>query len=245
MSKYNQGVSVLLSILSAIGVVGTAVLAATETPKALKKIEESDAKTPTEKAKACWKCYIPAAAAGAATILAIGGSAILNKKTQASLAAAYAIAERGYKEYSGKVKEIFGQEAHETILKAVQAEKAQPEKISAVNWLDVTSLDFEGYDEEPVLFYDVYGDRYFTARPIDVLQAEYHTNRNFSLRGDACVNEFYNFLGVEPLLGHDQIGWEVVDELYFIDFNHVRNETDDGLVCYILEFSEPWEMGSV
>ena len=30
------------------------------------------------------------------------------------------------------------------------------------------------------------------------LQAEYHLNRNFSLRGEASVNEFNSFLGIAP-----------------------------------------------
>ena len=31
-----------------------------------------------------------------------------------------------------------------------------------------------------------------------VLMAEYHLNRNYILRGEAVINELYEFLGLEP-----------------------------------------------
>ena len=56
-----------------------------------------------------------------------------------------------------------------------------------------------------------------------MLQAEYHLNRNFAIRGgDGTVNEFYEFLGLAPIDGGDTIGWAVCDELRWVDFNHTK-----------------------
>lgn len=73
----------ILSILGTAGVVTTAILAVKATPKALERIEDAKAAKPPENVEkltrmetiaACWQCYIPATAAGIATIGCILGS---------------------------------------------------------------------------------------------------------------------------------------------------------------------------
>lgn len=88
----------ILTCIGAVGVVATAVLAVKATPKADGLIKADSrrnhdgnpyAATKLEAVKSCWKCYIPAAATGVATIICIFGANTLNKKQQASLASAY------------------------------------------------------------------------------------------------------------------------------------------------------------
>ena len=90
----------ILTCIGAAGVVATAVLAVKATPKADSLIKADSrrnhdgdpyAATKLEAVKSCWKCYIPAAATGVATIICIFGANTLNKKQQASLASAYAL----------------------------------------------------------------------------------------------------------------------------------------------------------
>lgn len=104
----------ILTCIGAAGVVATAVLAVKATPKADSLIKADSrrnhdgdpyAATKLEAVKSCWKCYIPAAATGVATIICIFGANTLNKKQQASLASAYALVNRSYSDYKHKLKE--------------------------------------------------------------------------------------------------------------------------------------------
>lgn len=241
----------LVAIVASVGVVGTAVLAVKATPKALKKIQtdseknhdgDPNAATTSEKIKSAWSCYIPAAAVGAATILCIFGSNALNRKQQASLAAAYNLVSRQYAQYRDKVKEICGKETHDRIMRELAAEKVDDDHaIYAQGGFYQSDLDFEGASEERRLFYDRFSERYFESTFSKVLQAEYHINRNLCLRGEVTLNEFYSFLGIEPIEGGDSIGWFIDDdEIYWIDFGHPYMPVDDGLNhdnidCWIID----------
>ena len=109
-------------------------------------------------------------------------------------------------------------------------------------------LATEENDGEPKLFYDEHSNRYFEATIEQVIQAEYHLNRNFTLRGYVYLNEFYEFLGLSITEYGDVMGWAVnYDEIYWVDFNHRKVAMDDGLEVYIIETPyeptyEPWNM---
>ena len=75
--------------------VTTVVLAVKATPKALQLIEEekrnrkTDHLKPVDMVKATWKCYIPAALTGTASVACIIGANSVNTRRHAALAAAY------------------------------------------------------------------------------------------------------------------------------------------------------------
>lgn len=59
-------------------------------------------------------------------------------------------------------------------------------------------------------------------------------NRDFVIGGYRSVNDFYEFLGIEPISGGDEIGWNISSGLVWIDFDHYKTVLDDGLeVCVI------------
>ena len=121
--------STILTCIGAIGVVATAVLAAKETPKALALVEKAEEEkgeelTNLEKVKVAAPAYIPAIAVGASTIICVFGANILNKRTQATLAGAYPLIDRTYKEYRKKVDELYGEGASDE----VQVELAKEHK---------------------------------------------------------------------------------------------------------------------
>lgn len=216
---------VILSILAIPGVVATAVLAA----RGAKKDEQE--KT--------WKNYIPAAAVGTGTILCVAGAAVLNKRQQASLTTAYALLHEGYKRYSDKVRELYGEEAHERVMKDISVEDARD--------VDLVTYDMDRYDngifsddEEPVLFYEnlagLETGRYFRATPSKVLLAATAINRMYSLGGGPSLNKFYDLLGIDRVEGGDIVGWD--NGLDYIDFGYIQNELDDGMRYYIIH--TPW-----
>lgn len=233
MHKYS---SIILPMVSSIGVVATAASAIKATPTAIKLIEEdrlrneSEEYTNKDALRSCWKCYIPSAVIGAATITCIFGTAILNNKQQASLISAYTLASKSFDQYKDKVKELLGEEAHEQVMEAIALEKCKDTYVYAPTIVgeQCLSTDKNNYSECIFTFYDSIGERYFETSIQQVIEAEYHLNRNFCLRGSATVNEFYDFLGLKGSDKGDILGWDINDEYFWIDFNHIETTIDDG-----------------
>lgn len=88
---------------------------------------------------------------------------------------------------------------------------------------------------EPILFYDEQGHRYFNAPLEQVIMAEYYLNRDYVMGGVVLLNNFYEFLGLEPTEYGQINGWCGGDGFAWIDFNHKKVTMDDGLECYIIE----------
>lgn len=233
--------STVLTCLGGIGVVATSIMAIKATPKALELIEEAKKEkgeklSKWETVKVAAPKYIPAMMTGVATITCIFGSNVLNKRQQASLISAYALLDESYKKYRHKVIEKYGEEAHEEIMNEIAVEETKEVYIHANNLgTDCTQFLEEDYSK-PVLFYDEYGKRYFEAPIEQVILAEYHFNRNYTFRGYALLNEFYDFLGLEQTDYGREVGWAVEDDgSYWVDFNHRKVKLDNGLECYIIE----------
>lgn len=246
IQQFAKASPTILSCLAAAGVIGTAILAARSTPKALWKIREDskekhdgdpDAYTALEAVKSAWICYIPAAVTGTATIVCIFGANVLNKRQQASLASAYALLNDSYQNYKSKLKELYGDEAHRKIIDAIAAEKTTDVYISSAGVFGKNSLDFDEHDpRDNRLFYDSFSQRYFESSINRVIQAEYHLNRNFMFAGYIALNDFYEFLGLEKTDFGESVGWSGVNgDIYWIDFNHHKAVMDDGLECYIID----------
>ena len=78
----------------------------------------------------------------------------------------------------------------------------------------------------------------------EVMDAEYHINRNFALRGETNLNEFYEFLGLDPTDAGCEIGWDIYSDEYafeklWIDFEHHLVVTEDGTEYYRIEIVPP------
>lgn len=236
-----------LSLIASVGVIATAVMAVKATPKAVELIKSDSRKnhdgdpsayTKKEAVISAWKCYIPAAAFGISTIVCIMGANALNRRQQTMLTGAYALIRNSYKEYKDKLKELYGEEAHNAIVDSIIKEKRKDVSITAVGGWTSSSLDF-GESTEPEIirtFYDSFSERYFESTVEKVIQAEYHLNRNFLLGGVIPLNDFYEFLGLEKTDLGDTVGWSSVNgDIYWIDFNHHRINLDDGMEVYVID----------
>ena len=181
---------------------------------------DPEAYSKLEAVRSAWVCYIPAAISGTATILCIFGANVLNKRQQASISSAYALLNSSYQDYKDKLKELYGEEAHQKIIDSIMVEKAENTYVSACGLCDNTSLAFDERNPEDVrLFYDSFSKRYFESTVAQVLEAEYHLNRNWCLGASVYVNDFYNFLGMPTIPGGDELGWHWIysDGLAWID----------------------------
>lgn len=231
----------ILTSLSCIGVAATAILAAKAGRESSYKIQDDNrdySDIPAkEKVKLCWKCYVPATVVGTATIACMVSSNFLNRKQQMSLIGAYAVLEEGFRKYRVAANETFGADADKKI--AAQIAKDTHVTSNGIVYSDL--YDPSNNHDEKLLFYNSMTNQYFHSTMSNVINAEYHVNRNLQLRGNASVLEFAEFLGTDISgTGHEHgdTGWEVDDEhffeAYWIDFVNEFTTLDDGMECYVI-----------
>lgn len=108
---------------------------------------------------------------------------------------------------------------------------------TADSFMTTTSLDLP-IPERSVIFYEPYSGTYFKSTISRVLQAEYTLNRNYVLGDVITLNDWYTYLGLPRRAGGDDYCWDNCrggcDSIYWIDFNHIVQETADG-EYYIIE----------
>lgn len=224
-----RNVSTILTVLGGAGVVATAVTAVKATPKAIKLIEvykeqKGEDLTTLEKVKVAGPHYIPAILIGAGTIACIFGANVLNKRNQTSLMSAYALIDNSYKEYKKKVAELYGEETHKEVVSSIAKDKY---------------TDDIRVSDDKQLFYDEFSHRYFESTLEDVIKAEYNTNRQLQCNGGVYLNDYYEFLGLEPSPVGTELGWSsgILESHYLaeqIAFDHWKVVLEDGLECCII-----------
>lgn len=220
--KFYRASPAILSVIAAGGVVVTTVMAVKATPKAMillekAKLEKGEELTKTEIIQTAAPVYIPTLITGMATISCIFGANVLNKKQQASILSAYALLDNSYREYKKKAKELYGEDADLKIRSEIVKDKNTSSKSE--------------HHPEAVLFFEEYSNRFFWRTMEEVVDAEYHFNRNLALRGYADLNELYEFLGLEPTEYGSTVGWSLYAQCDYgyswVDFRHELREDDD------------------
>ena len=224
--------STILTCVGAVGVVLTGVMAAKATPKALAMVEDAKEEKGEELTKfetvlVAGPAYIPAIVTGAATIACVFGANILNKRQQAAMASAYALLDNSYKEYRKKVTELYGEEADRHVKEEMAKDNYENELYP---------------EDDKVLFYDFFSERYFTSTMADVLRAELHINKRLVEFGGAFLNDFYDMVGLERVDYGDYLGWaqaEMLESTWepWLDFDHQKTDVGDNLECYIITMS--------
>lgn len=222
--------STILTVTGAVGVVATTVTAVKATPKALLLLEKAEEEkgeklTKLEKVKVAGPGYIPTILIGTGTLACMFGANILNKKQQAALVSAYSLLDSSYKEYKNKVRELYGEEGDGNIRAEIAKDHYKDEEITV--------------DDEKQLFYDYFSERYFESTMEDVLRAEYNLNKQIAINTGAYLNEFYEFLDIEPIPGGYELGWSngILEAMYWtnwVDFDHKKVEMEDGMECHII-----------
>lgn len=227
--------STILTCVGAVGVVATTITAVKATPKAVMlletaKEEKGEELTKFETVKIAGPAYIPTVVLGVSTLACIFGANMLNRRAQASLMSAYALVDKGYKDYRKKVDELYGKEAGSQVRAGIAKDKYEEQPIKKV-------------EDGRRLYYDFYSDRYFEASPSSVKTAEYEFNRKLMMDDCVYLNEWYYLLGLEPLEHGLDFGWSTCanSSMYWqtwVDFNHEPVTMDDGLECIIISFNQ-------
>ena len=154
-------ISTVLTCLGGAGVIATAVLAAKGASKAAELLdkardEKGDELTVVETIKTAAPAYVPAAVTGAATVACIFSAGILNKSSQASIAGAYALLDRSYKQYRTRAREFFGDIDCDKLEESLDVEEYEDGKDPEHEYLfcDMTTLQYFNSSLEKVTMDD-------------------------------------------------------------------------------------------
>lgn len=232
-----------ITVIGAFGVVATAFLSARGTLRAddrlqrergikMKDIPELERDEKIDALVVTAPSYLPAIISGAATLICIFGANSMSRKQQASLASAYALLDRSFREYRAKVKELIGEEKEGDI----RAEIAK-------DHYHIGAFD-PGPGEQ--LFYDYTTGEYFESSFLLVVDAEYQLNRKLATEGCVSLREYCDMLGIDSGPWADQVGWTLQNEFAgysWIEFEHELVILQDGLECYIIYMPNMPERG--
>ena len=202
----------ILTVVASIGVIATTITAVQATPKAIKLLKEAE----LEKGENLTKLEI-VRVAGPTYI----PSVLLGVSTIACIFGANALNQK--KQASLMSAYVMLNESYKQYRKSaktVYGEDAD-DKIHAEMAKDASK-------------------KYFRTTMAAVLNAQYHVNRNLSIKGDCSLNEYLSFLGVEGIDGGDELGWDIsymVEEMdcYWLDFDNYKSTLEDGLECIIID----------
>lgn len=226
----------ILTGMASAGVVGTAVLAAKATPKAIERKEEAEKEkgeelTTWEKVKAMAPSYIPAASVGLATVGSIAGISVMSNKRQAELSALVTggnqIINRISRKYGALREEVNKKDPE--IIKDFDKKTLDDQWEEYVNermkkkaccWLSGECLPMNDSTEwgERRMWCIEYGNGladenghemiFFETTPGDVLCAFYNLNGIFQQEGIVCVNDLFKFLGLPSTELGRRLTWE-------------------------------------
>lgn len=224
-------------ILIGVGIAGmitTTILAVSETPKALKLIEEKKAELNVEKltvaetVEATWKCYIPAAVTGVLSTACLVGASSVNLRRNAALATAYTLSETAMREYREKVVETIGEKKEEAIRDSIAKDKIDEHPVSNAEVI------ITGKGE--TLCYDVFNDRYFRSDIDKLKRAANEVSHTMLIEGYVSLNDYYEALGLKPVSKGYDLGWNANKSRDLVEIDPSAQLTDDGEPCIVLNF---------
>lgn len=191
------------------------------------------------------KLYAPAVAVGALSIASIVSGHRILKARNVALAAAYAVVDKSFKEYRGRVVERFGEALDKELrynIKAKEIEEVVVDKDGKetvekkiVNVADVDPLkdisEFARFFDEGCPDYqkDAEFNLMFLRRQQD------YANDKLKAKGHLFLNEVYDMLGIPRSRAGQVVGW-IYDEKNgkgdnFVDFGIYNNREDNR--CFV------------
>lgn len=217
----------ILTSAAVAGVLSTAVLAAKGSFKASHILEDQDPTAPVkEKAQLVWKCYIPAAATGAATIAFVIGANHISSRRHAAALSLYTLSETAFKEYKDKVVEQIG---------ANKEQKVRDEVVQDRVTKSPPSSTVVVVEEGDVLCVELMTNTYFKSNKQKIERAAIDVNQMIQT-GDmyASHNDFLNRLGLESNGMGEQVGWSI-ENLIELQFSSALSP--DGKPCLAFGYS--------
>jgi hypothetical protein len=232
-----------LSGIAVAGVVGTVVLAVKATPKAMEAAEAAVAHktentpevngvfdtyfTRRDLVMATWRCYIPTAIAGTATIACIIGGNAIGLRQQAAVLGAYTLVDGAFREYKDKVHEIISAPKARNIDDEIAKDRL--EKNPPVD----KQVIITGLGEQ--LCYDSLTGRYFKSDIEAIRKAANEVNAKVLADMYAPQDEFYELLGLGPTTIGQELGWTIDVRLELV---FTSNLSPSGEPCLAIGYEK-------
>lgn len=223
----------ILTGVGILGFVGTTVMAIKATPKAIDLLNEREKELHQDKLplieviKTTWKCYIPTAITGVASVGCILKANSISTRRNAALVTAYNLSKTALAEYKDKVVETIGEKKEQAIRESIAQDKLDKNPVQN-NEVVVT-------DKGNTLCYDGVFGRYFKSNIDLIHKAINKVNRDIVSYNYASLNDFYAELGLEPVEIGDSLGWNIDDGQ--IDIYHDAKMASDGTPCIVIHYS--------
>lgn len=227
---------VLLTAVSVVGLLSTAILAVKATPQAVRLLEERgrellEIKNPIAKSvevvKLTWQGYIPAATVGLITVTCIIASHRVSVRRSAALASVYALTETAFKEYQWKVEETIGSIKERKIVDAVVKDRLVRDPVGT------NEIIMVGNDAD-VLCYDSLSGRYFKSDIEKINRSILDANQRLLSSTFITLNELYYDLGLSGIDLGELMGWDI--NKGWIEANFSSQLTDGTKPCLVLNF---------
>lgn len=207
----------ILTGLGITGLLSSTVLAVRSTPEAMRRIGKRKRElqvaelSKTETVKAAWKCYIPAAVTAMISTGCIVGGSTINYKRNMALTAAYALSETAFKDYKEKVEETLAKKDVEKIKDAVAQGNIEKNPLNE----DEVIITKNGNH----LCYDITSGRYFRSDINKIKQVINELNERLHQEQFISQNELFTELGLEPVGGGYELGWDATDGIIRVDYS--------------------------
>ena len=224
--------SQILTAIGASGVIATAVTASRATLRAKEVLDADPAETRTEALKKVWKVYIPAIGVGAASIVCIVGAQVIQGNKIVAVTAAYKILETSANEYKEHVGSFLGDEEKKLDLESHIA-KERIRKVETSGEGHTVFLPQQG----GMVCLDAFSGRTFEKSTEEIRRAENDFNRELYGQAFMCVNEWYEYLGLDGIDAGNKVGWGA-DKPLRVNFSAVLNDHDTPVVVVSFE-TEP------
>lgn len=181
------------------------------------------------------KLYAPAVAVGALSITSIVAGHQILKKRNLALAAAYAVVDKGFKDYRKRVVERFGEELDKELRYNIKAKEVEEIIVDengnqAIEKKMVKELDTDSVTKysEYARFFDVYNTDEHQKDPeynlMFLRKQQDYANDVLKSRGHLFLNEVYDMLGIPRSKAGQVVGW-----LYDERNPHGDNYVDFGI----------------
>lgn len=194
----------ILSAIAVVGVVATGYLtfkAAFKSAEILRDdLDSGGVQTRAIQFEKVWKLYIPAVATGVGTIGCIVASNRIAVRRLAAMAAAYGILTGDFDDYRNKVMEALGDKKTKLIDDKIAEEKIlkNPPPVSS----DIHTLEGGKH-----WFQDLSTGQNFISDRQNVEKARNDLNYMLIHEGQADLNDWYAFLGIDATNLGNQLGW--------------------------------------
>lgn len=203
---------VLLLGTTIAGVVTTGVLAAKAGYKARGIIDDAEGRyidqfdeevtelSTQEKIQMTWLCYATAGISGAGTIASAVGTHTIHTKRANAMAAIYAVTSNKLDDMSEKAEKLLGPKKTQELKDEVAQKHADRNPLRSNNEVIIV-------DDGTELCHDEWSGRWFMSSMRKVEEAFNNFNRDLINNGDASLNDFYEYLGLENIPMGDAFGW--------------------------------------